>query len=46
MFVTHHTAEDKRLEDLPGAKLAGVERDPQKVCLPGTREEFLDEIMT
>jgi hypothetical protein len=38
-------AEDERLESLPGARLSGVQWDPDKVCLPGTRSSLLEEII-
>ena len=33
------------MDNLPGAKLTGVQWDPDRVCLPGTRKQLLDEIM-
>jgi ABC-type dipeptide/oligopeptide/nickel transport system ATPase component len=39
-------AEDERLESLPGAKLSGVQWDPDKVCLPGTRSNLLEKIIS
>jgi hypothetical protein len=38
-------AEDERLDSLPGAKLNGVQWDPDRVCLPGTRSDLLEKII-
>jgi hypothetical protein len=40
-----NTAEDERLENLPGAKLKAVQWDPDRTCLPGTRQQLLNEII-
>jgi hypothetical protein len=46
-FKSHagSTAEDERLESLPGAKLSGVQWDPDRACLPGTRKQILEDII-
>src|SRR6201999_1469958 len=38
--------QDRRLDDLPGAKLSEVQYDPLRACLPGTRTQLLDNIFT
>ena len=40
-----NTAEDERLESLPGAKLSAVQWDPDRACLPGTRKQLLEDII-
>ncbi|KAF8591398.1 WD40 repeat-like protein [Ramaria rubella] len=39
-------AENKDLENLPGAKLRGIQWDPDHACLPGTRTQLLEDIIS
>jgi hypothetical protein len=37
---------DKRLNGLPGADLVGVKYDAAHICIPGTRQQLLDDIVS
>ena len=42
----HNPVEDEKLENLPGAQLESVQLDPDRACLDGTRQQFLEDIIT
>jgi hypothetical protein len=42
---TGYIAEDEQLKSLPGARLNGVQWDPDRACLSGTRKQILGDII-